>query len=199
MTTYSFPSVTPSSVKWGIRGNALTFRSPFSGVTQTLSRPGALWSASVTFNNLEGADRAVVTSFLASLEGGRHRFTMQNYAAPQRGILTGTPLVKGGGQTGNTLVTDGWTNSQTGIIKAGDFFAVNGELKMCTADADSGATTGPATITFTPALRTAPADNAVITVSAPAGTFMLDTNSVTWDDRPGVLTSVSFSCIEAAT
>lgn len=199
MTTYSFPAVTPNSVKWGLRGNAQVFRSPFSGATQTAGRTGALWTASITFNNLDGANRAIVTSFLAALEGSRHRFTMQNYAAPQRGILTGTPLVNGANQTGNTLVTDGWTNSQTGIIKAGDFFTVNGELKMCTADANSGATTGPATITFTPPLRTAPADNAAITVSSPTGTFLLDANSVSWDDSPGILTSVSFSCVEAVT
>jgi hypothetical protein len=93
-----------------------------------------------------------------------------------------------------SLVTDGWTADTTGILKAGDVitiagvYAMNpvpgegttGKLQMpylqeftVLADADSGATTGPATLTISPAIITsgpyqtvsdAPADNAVITV-----------------------------------
>jgi len=93
-----------------------------------------------------------------------------------------------------SLVTDGWTADTTGILKAGDVFTIagvyamnpvpgegtTGKLQMpylqeftVLADADSGATTGPATLTISPAIITsgpyqtvsaAPADNAVITV-----------------------------------
>lgn len=114
------------------------------------------------------------------------------------GAHGGTPLVNGGSQnvtylaskdTGSqSLITDGWTNSTTGILKKGDVFtiagvfAVNpiskqstGRLQTFTvlADADSGATTGPATLTIAPAIiasgayqnvTAAPADNAPITV-----------------------------------
>lgn len=114
------------------------------------------------------------------------------------GVATGTPLVNGGSQNvtyatakdtwQQTLVTDGWTNSTTGILKKGDVFtiagveAVNpvskestGRLQTFTvlADANSGATTGPATLTVSPPMivdgayqtvSAAPADNAAITV-----------------------------------
>lgn len=110
----------------------------------------------------------------------------------------GTPLVNGAAQNvtyanskqtfTQTLVTDGWPNSRTGVLKAGDVFtiagvfAVNpvsrvstGRLQTFTvkADADSGASTGPATLTISPPIITdgpyqtvdaAPADNAAITV-----------------------------------
>lgn len=110
----------------------------------------------------------------------------------------GTPLVNGADQnvtyaaskdTGTqSLVTNGWTNNTTGILKKGDVitiagvFAVNPVSKESTgrlqdfvvmADADSGASTGPATLTISPAIITsgayqtvsaAPADDAVITV-----------------------------------
>ncbi len=199
MTTYTMPSLTPNSVKWELVGNTQQFKSPFSGRIQTATRPGSYWQASLTYKALSAGDRASMMAFLASLEGMRHRFTLEYHGAPQLGILTGTPLVDGAGQTGNTLVTDGWTNSQTGIIKAGDMFSVGGELKMCTADANSGATTGPATISFVPALRVAPADNAAITVTNPTGTFMLQQNSASWGDVPGILSSFSFNAIEAIT
>lgn len=114
------------------------------------------------------------------------------------GVATGTPLVNGASQNvtyatakdswSQTLATDGWTNSTTGILKAGDVFtiagvyAVNPVSKQSTgrlqtftvlADADSGATTGPASLTISPPIITsgayqtvsaAPADNAAITV-----------------------------------
>jgi hypothetical protein len=93
-----------------------------------------------------------------------------------------------------SLVTDGWTADTTGILKAGDVITIAGVYAMnpvpgegstgkiqmpylqeftVLADADSGATTGPATLTISPAIITsgpyqtvsaAPADNAVITV-----------------------------------
>ena len=119
------------------------------------------------------------------------------------GVNTGTPLVNGGSQNvtyaaskqtwSQTLNTDGWTNSTTGILKKGDVFtiagvfAVNpvslvstGRLQTFTvlADADSGATTGPAALTISPPIivdgayktvTAAPADNAAITVKTGAG------------------------------
>lgn len=87
-----------------------------------------------------------------------------------------------------SLVTDGWSNSRTGLLKRGDIItiagvnAVNpvskqdtGRLQTFTvlADADSGASTGPATLTISPPIITtgayqtvtaAPADDASITV-----------------------------------
>lgn len=119
------------------------------------------------------------------------------------GVATGTPLVNGAAQNvtyatakdtdSQTLVTDGWTNSTTGILKAGDIITIagvnsvnrrtredTGDLQTFTvlADANSGATTGPATLTIAPPIITsgpyqtvtaAPADNAAITVKTGTG------------------------------
>ena len=119
------------------------------------------------------------------------------------GVATGTPLVNGASQNvtyaaskntwTQTLNTDGWTNSTTGILKAGDVitiagvFAVNpiskqstGRLQTftVTADANSGASTGPAALTISPPIITsgayqtvsaAPAENAAITVKTGTG------------------------------
>ena len=136
--------------------------------------------------------------------GGVDTYMSQNVPTHTVGVATGTPLVNGASQTSTyasvkdtytqSLVTDGWTNSTTGILKAGDVitiagvFAVNPVTKATlpflrqftvTADADSGATTGPATLTITPPIITsgafqtasaAPADNAAITVVGTGGT-----------------------------
>lgn len=136
--------------------------------------------------------------------GGVDTFMSQNIPTHTVGVATGTPKVNGASQnvtyaaskdTGTqSLITDGWTNSTTGILKAGDVFTISGvydvnpvtkatlpHLKqfVVTADADSGATTGPATLTIAPAIITsgafqtvsaAPADNADITVLGTGGT-----------------------------
>lgn len=130
--------------------------------------------------------------------GGVDTFMAQNVPTHTIGVATGTPLVNGGSQNvtydsvkntmTQSLVTDGWTNSVTGILKEGDVFtianvfAVNPVTKatlpflrqfVVRADANSGASTGPATLTIYPAIITsgafqncsaAPADNAAITV-----------------------------------
>lgn len=114
------------------------------------------------------------------------------------GALGGTPLVNGGSQNvtylaskdtwTQSLITDGWSNSITGVVKEGDVFtiagvySVNPITKLSTgdlqtfvvrADANSGASTGPATLTISPPIITSgayqtvdsvPADNAAITI-----------------------------------
>ena len=114
------------------------------------------------------------------------------------GAHGGTPLVNGATQSvtyaasgdawTQSLITDGWTNDITDVLLAGDVItiagvnAVNrrtrqdtGDLQTftVTADATSGATTGPATLTISPPMiisgpyqtvTAAPADDAVITV-----------------------------------
>lgn len=136
--------------------------------------------------------------------GGVDTYMSQNVPTHTVGVATGTPLVKGASQNKTyatvkdtmtqTLATDGWTASTTGILKAGDVFtiadvyAVNPVTKATLpilrqftvmADADSGASTGDASLTIYPAIITsgafqncsaAPADNAAITVLGTGGT-----------------------------
>ncbi len=130
-------------------------------------------------------------------------FENQSLALHTVGVNTGTPLVIGASQNttyaasgdawSQSLLTDGWTNDTTDILLAGDVItiagvnAVNRKTRIDTgdlqtfsviADATSGASTGPATLTITPPIITsgpyqtvtaAPADDAVITVKTGTG------------------------------
>jgi hypothetical protein len=149
----------------------------------------------MNFMNLVTADRAVMQAFLAKLNGQQHRFTLHNHAESQRGAFGGTPLVAGADQTGTSLNIDGCSTGVTNWIRAGDWFSVSGELKMCVADANSDGG-GLATITFVPRIRTAPANNDPLTTSSGTGTFMLSTNGVKWSNRPGGFSDLSITALE---
>lgn len=134
-------------------------------------------------------------AFLAKLNGQQHRMTLHNHAENQRGSFGGTPLVAGASQTGTTLNIDGCSFGVTNWIRAGDWFSVNGELKMAVADANSDGA-GLAALTFVPRLRSAPANDAAITTASGTGTFILDSNSVSWSNRPGSFSDLSFTALE---
>lgn len=136
--------------------------------------------------------------------GGVDLYMSQNVPTHIVGAHGGTPLVNGADQNvtydsvkttyTQSLITNGWTNSTTGILKAGDIitlagvYAVNPVTKatlpflrqfVVKADANSGASTGPATLTISPPIiisgaqktcSAAPADDAVITVLGTAST-----------------------------
>ncbi len=107
------------------------------------------------------------------------------------GAQGGTPLVNGAGQTGSTLVTDGWTAGTD--IKAGTVFTIAGVnavhqetkadygfLKQFVVTQDATADgTGNATLSISPAIVTTgakqnvsagPADNAALTLVGAANT-----------------------------
>lgn len=198
MTTLTFPTLSrlPSSFDFGLVSNTMTFVSPLSQAVQTIEMPSARWRFSFTMQNLEEADAALLQAFLVQLRGQAGRFYMYNMARTSpRGVGTGTPKVNGASQTGVTLVTDGWTISQTGILKAGDLFSVNGELKMVVADcnSDSG---GNATITFEPPLRASPSDNADLTTASPTTTFKLTSDDNGWSTQSPVWTTFNLQGVE---
>lgn len=118
----------------------------------------------------------------------------QNVRTHQVGPLGGTPLVNGAGQTGSSLVTDGWTAAAALRLRKGDIITIAGVYAVnpvsgdtlqdlmqfvVTADVSSDAS-GNATIPISPEIITsgpyktvsaAPADNAAITVLGNANTL----------------------------
>ena len=174
-----------------VYGNAITQQ------MQRKSTTGARWSATYQLPPLKRESYAEWVSFFSLLQGRLKTFNAYdpNGVTP-RGIGTGTPLVNGGSQTGTSLITDGWTANQTGILKKGDYFTVNSELKMMTADVNSDES-GDATLVFQPPLRNSPSDNAPITVSHPSCEMILMTDSIPFDINKSLVTSpIVFQAIE---
>lgn len=193
MTTYAFPSIVPSSSTWELLSNTAVYVSPITGAIQSLDRGGERWKVTLSFQYLHADEKAEMKAFLTKLNGQQHRFTLYDHSQVQRGAFGGTPLVAGASQTGTTLNIDGVSNV-TGWIKAGDHFAVNGELKMAVDDTDTAA--GAGTLSFRPRLRTAPGDNDPITTTNPTGTFILVDNSVGWSNLAGDFGNFTIIAVE---
>lgn len=186
--------------EFGLETNTQRFESPITKAVQRVLLGGGRWTASYTVRRLMAREplAAQWIAFFLQLEGSYGTFNAYDPdRQTPRGVATGTPLVKGGSQTGSTLTIDGCTASVAGWLKAGDYFAVNGELKQLTADANTNGS-GETTLSFKPPLRSSPADNAALTVQRPTCAMVLvDDQQARWRaDMNGVYEEKSFSAIE---
>ena len=195
MTTYSFPSITPSSSTFELVSNTRTFRSPLTNAVQTVGRRGSLWKATLQFNNLTGDDRATMQAFVTKLNGQQHRFTLHDHAFTQRGTGGGTLRVNGANQSGSNLVCDGATASVTNYLREGDYVTFGNELHMVTADTDSDGS-GNVTLSIAPPIRKQPADDLIIDYTSPVnGVFMLASQAA-WNTSPGIFSNFTIEAVE---
>ncbi|EKS6976733.1 hypothetical protein QCJ09_001233 [Salmonella enterica] len=187
--------VCPASLTWRPESNTKTFRSPFNGASQTARFPGTRWVCSLTFNNLTDEKSRRIDALVASLDGEYGRVKVRDWGRSGR-APAGVPVVDGANQTGTQLQSKGWTPG-TVVLRQGDYFTVNDELKMVTVDVTSAAN-GSAMIAFAPMLRSSPPANAVIEVAKPYGIFKLKDNQQGAGNRvPGVFTSYTLELEEA--
>jgi len=175
--------------------------SPFTGQQQVYKHQGQWWEAEVTLPPMKRADAEQVIAFLLSLNGVYGTFLLGDPAnTSPRGVGTGSPVVCGASQTGNELITDGWTTSTNGILKAGDWIQLGSssatQLYKVLADANSDGS-GVATLTIYPNLRQSPADNAFVTKSDTKGIWRLSSNDTNWSIDEASIYGITFACMEA--
>lgn len=175
--TITFPLTMPSSNfrRLTIRANTVVgvTRSEFTLQTQVYKFTGQAWIAEVTLPILEREEAEAWTAFLLKLNGPFGTFMLGDpTCATPRGVASGTPLIKGAGQQGQILITDGWTINTTNVLKAGDYIQISNELYKVLNDASSNGS-GEATLDIFPILRQSYADNLGITTSSPKGKFRL--------------------------
>lgn len=93
-------------------------------------------------------------------------------SVPTRGTLTTTVAVAASTQSGPGIYVKGLPASQTGLLVAGDWVEVDGQLKQLTSSLDSDAS-GLGYLQFRPKIARAVADNTPVIVTKPMGRFML--------------------------
>jgi hypothetical protein len=203
----AFPtSPAPKQIELAMNDTNAMSRSPFTGSTRVQAWPGAdWWDASIALPQLQAANAAVWSSFLAECRGMLNTFLLSDpaYSGPQ-GTVKGAPVVSGvNNAMATTLNTRGWTPSSFRLLLPGDYLQLGSiasgvpcrlfrVLDQVNSDAN-----GNATITIWPSLREATTDGEAITFNKPAGLFRLAENrrSVLTDITK--LSGISLKAIEA--
>ena len=176
----------PIVPKWRSASIA-SFAPTYVSVTNSLrrqarSRGAQAWQVTLRYGAMKRATFAPLWAFLTRQGGQAGTFTVNLPEFAPRGNAIGTPRIKGAGQTGSSIITDGW-NPSTMVLRDGDFIQIEPGTKVyqVTADRTSDGS-GNVEIPIYPALRASPADNAALTANplflmALAG----DTVEVGWD------------------
>jgi hypothetical protein len=107
--------------------------------------------------------------------------------------------VDGSGQSGNSLNTWNWIPSSANVLRAGDYFALEGSfgrsLHLLSADASSDSA-GRAVLQFEPPLRSAQPDDTALILQNPACIMALVDDSVQWESNAQGIVQISFAAEE---
>lgn len=139
---------------------------------------------------------------MLSLNGREGTFEMQDPAYPEhRGDLDlgipQTPKVKGSGQTGMDLLTEGWQVSTPNLLLAGDYISIRNRLYQLLANASSDSA-GDAVLTVWPHASLLLQDQDAISVGVNAvGLFRLIEFPRFAYDAEKMTNGFSFGCVEA--
>lgn len=214
MTTITLPS-TPKfqSATWKLVQPAQNNISQWTGARQVMASNRGWWECQITLPPIVGESNARAwLSFIGQTQGTVADFQVSVTPSAQTNnmptllpellldftsgayVVGFDPAVNGANQTGRTLVTDGWYPSTT-VLYAGQYITVNNQLLQLTADVTSN-TSGQATISFAPALRASPADNALIEYLNPYA-LMYSVDDITYSVEPGMVYNISLNLREA--
>lgn len=166
MTTITFPSTPkPQTMSWRLVQPAQVNVSGWTGKRQVIASGRGWWECQFGLPPIVGTTNVNAwRSFVAQARGGANDFQVPVDPTAQSSA-SATPLVNGAGQTGRSLVTDGWPVSTT-ILYAGQFVTIGNQLLQLTSNITSNGS-GQATISFEPAIRVSPSDNAAIEFKNP--------------------------------
>lgn len=156
-----FPVQTVTSLTRTLRAAASYTASPYTFQGQTFDWGGRQWVYEIEIAATASTARTV-SAFLAALGGPAGVFTLADPTI--RNVGAGAVTVSGGGQTGQTLLTAGWTTAP----EIGDFVSLgsgsDARLHQITATAG---TLPLQTLTLAPPLRSAPTDGESVEAAQP--------------------------------
>lgn len=182
----------PASVEWGLVVPQRMGRSSFDGSAQAQTMGAPRWVFTITTGVMTLAEMPQWEAFIRRLRGMVNRTRVWDWRRETPlGPAGGAPVVRVAA-AGASLETEGWTPSVGGILLAGSYLGINGELKTLSQTIASDAS-GRATITFEPPLRgTAPAAGA-ITLTKPKALFVLTSERPTFAQQGARATGATLS------
>lgn len=185
---YNFKSNRPTTVDYTLSGKR--------SVKQFASQ---YFSFTVTMPSMKRSDFMEYYAFLTKQKGGFESFTFTSPLSNQGAVAqSDTVLVAGTHAVGDTTIDlDGFANSTTGVLKAGDIinFAGHNKAYMVVADASSDGS-GASTVTIEPPLQSALSNNAAVTAKTPTFTVALEQDDVVYNTDSSGIFNLSFDVRE---
>ncbi|MFZ2996290.1 hypothetical protein [Sphingobium sp.] len=182
-------------IQWRLRQPTQVNRSEFTGRRRvTILSAAPRWSAQVTMPPIQGEDNILPwRAFFVRLQGKAHSFRL---IACERDQTSAGPItVKGGGQAGSSILTQGWGVAGE-KLKAGHFATINDQLLQLTAPVVANGA-GEATLSFGPYIRFNPANAAPVEVRRPYALMSLSDEEAGWIAGKGQAYTVNFACEES--
>lgn len=195
MTTITLPSTPkPQSMMWKLVQPAQNNISGWTGARQVLASGRGWWECQITYPPIVGTTNFNPwRAFVALMRGSANDVQIPVDPTAQSAIAN-TMSVNGANQTGRNINVDGLPNSTT-VLTAGQFVTIGGQLLQLTANVTSNGS-GQATLSFEPAIRAAPADNATVEFKNPYALMYL-TEDPAHSVEPGYVYSLSLNLREA--
>lgn len=190
--------VVPNMVQPALMDFGGILRPPLGGTIQRVNRLGNRFRVAVGLPPIVNKDlgRVVVSRLLrAKTEGIRIEWQLVGI---EQGS-PGAPLVKGAGQTGSSLLCDGFRFGY-GFSEGFWLSIENGGQHYLHNVAASGAAngSGEATLTLTPPLRVSPADNSPVHLQKPMIEGLVDGEEWAWEYSLAHHVGIQFTIEEAA-
>lgn len=195
MTTITLPSSPkPQTMSWKLTQPAQNNISQWTGARQVLPSGRGWWECQITYPPIVGTTNFNTwRAFIALLRGPANDVRIPTDVTAQSAIAN-TMSVNGANQTGRSINVDGLPNSTT-VLTAGQFVTIGNQLLQLTADVTTNGS-GQATLSFEPAIRAAPADNATVEFKNPYALMYL-ADEASYSVEPGYVYSLSLSLRES--
>lgn len=130
---------------------------------------------------------------VSTMSGGVGNITLHRTLTTAVDVTTTVDIY----HTGNSLYTDGWTASQTGVLKVGDYFNIGEEMYIVTVDANSDGS-GESILTIAPTIRASFTDGTALDFTDKQVVMRLkDDEQTKMRIVEPVLASFSLDCIES--
>lgn len=194
MTTIAFPTQPGiAEIRWTPPAKTQVNISEWTDRRRVTKFSRARWKASIAMPAVVGeADFLEWRAFLLACEGRANSFRIVAVENAQNAQVA--VRVNGAGQTGLSLITDGWDGAGT-ALKKGQLITVDDQLIGISADVAIGGG-GSATLPLSRRLRASPADNTLIEVQLPTALMAMDDDDLPYVVSPAQLYGLSFACTE---
>jgi hypothetical protein len=190
----------PQTVEWTASDIVAASLSPFTAEQQLQDWQQGWLEASLSMPPLTQKQAQAWIAFLLALRGQLNAFMWGDpLATAPAGSGSGSPYVNGGGQTGFTLGTTGWTANAQGVLLPGDWLQVGLRLYRTTMKNVNADASGNAVINIWPPLRESPMNGTALILTNTKGLFRLKSNVRKWSETEARYYGMQFEIREVLT